>query len=126
MAGARWSESLAKQSIFPSTSTLVSTTGSGTARTQVSVKQRSEDGLWLGVLHRIGTLMSFWVLTSNGKVLLRTTTVQGMTQLEAQLEENKTRMQQAFTAQLSDRVGGNDIIAQDEEGKQRNNRSSSG
>lgn len=59
--------------------------------------------------------MLFLVLTSNGKVLLRT--VQCMTQLEAQLvEENKTRMQQAFTTQLPDRVGGNDIVAQDEEG----------
>ncbi|KAI2511667.1 Reverse transcriptase (RNA-dependent DNA polymerase) [Fragilaria crotonensis] len=71
-------------------------------------------GRWLGVSHRIGTLMSFWVLTSNGKVLSRTT-VQRMTQLEMQLDENKSRTQ-AFSAQLSDRIGGNDIVVQDEEG----------
>jgi hypothetical protein len=72
-------------------------------------------GRWLGVSHRIGTLMSFWVLTSSGKVLSRTT-VQRVTQLEAQLEENKTRMK-SFTDQLTERIGGNDIVvAQDEDG----------
>lgn len=71
-------------------------------------------GRWLGVSHRIGTLMSFWVLTSSGKVLSRTT-VQRVTQLETQIEENKTRMQD-FTDQLTARIGGNDIVAHDENG----------
>ncbi|KAI2495086.1 Reverse transcriptase (RNA-dependent DNA polymerase) [Fragilaria crotonensis] len=72
-------------------------------------------GRWLGVSHRIGTLMSFWVLSSSGKVLSRTT-VQRMTQLEMQLEENKTRMKD-FSEQLTERiVGGNDIVAEDENG----------
>jgi hypothetical protein len=69
---------------------------------------------WLGVSHRIGTLMSFWVLTSSEKVLSRTT-VQRVTQLETQIEENKTRMQ-GFTDQLTARIGGNDIVAQDDDG----------
>ncbi|KAI2499334.1 Reverse transcriptase (RNA-dependent DNA polymerase) [Fragilaria crotonensis] len=68
-------------------------------------------GRWLGVSHRVGTLMSFWVLASNGKVLSRTT-VQRMTQLETQVDENKARMQ-AYTVQLTERIGGNDIIARD-------------
>ena len=71
-------------------------------------------GRWLGVSHRIGTLMSFWVLTSSGKVLSRTT-VQRMTQLETQLEENKTRMKD-FSEHLTVRIGGNDIVAEDENG----------
>lgn len=45
-------------------------------------------GRWLGVSHRIGTLMSLWVLTLSGKVLSRTT-VQRMTQLKAQMREAK-------------------------------------
>ena len=71
-------------------------------------------GRWLGVSHRVGTLMSFWVLTSSGKVLSRTT-VQRMTQLETQLEENKTRMKD-FSEHLTERIGGNDIVAEDENG----------
>jgi hypothetical protein len=74
----------------------------------------SKLGRWLGVSHRIGTLMSSWVLTSSGKVLSRTT-VQRVTQLETQIEENKTRMQD-FTDQLTARIGGNDIVAQDDNG----------
>ncbi len=66
------------------------------------------------MLHRIGTLMSFWVMTSNGNVLSRTT-VQQMTQLEGQLEENKTCIR-IFTDQLTDRIGGNDIVVQDNNG----------
>ncbi|KAI2511697.1 hypothetical protein MHU86_2763 [Fragilaria crotonensis] len=71
-------------------------------------------GRWLGVSHRIGTLMSFWVLTSSGKVLSRTT-VRRMTQLETQLEENKTRMSD-FSDHLTERIGEDNIVAQDENG----------
>ena len=58
--------------------------------------------------------MSFWVLTSSGKVLSRTT-VQRVINLEAQLDDNKARMQ-AFTTSLTERIGGNDIVIQDDEG----------
>lgn len=71
-------------------------------------------GRWLGVSHRVGTLMSFWVLTSSGKVISRTT-VQRVTQLELQLDENKTRTK-TFTDMLTERIGGNDLVAEDEDG----------
>ena len=71
-------------------------------------------GRWLGVSHRVGTLMSFWVLTSTGKVISRTT-VQRMTNLETQVDENKSKMK-AFTDQLTERIGGNDMIIEDGDG----------
>ncbi len=64
-------------------------------------------GRWLGVSLRIGTLMSFWVLASIGKVLSRTT-VQRVTNLELQLEDNKTKCTTLTTA-ISERVGMNDL-----------------
>ena len=48
-------------------------------------------------------------------MVLSRTTVQRVTQLETQIEENKTRMQ-GFTDQLTARIGGNDIVAQDDDG----------
>ena len=47
-------------------------------------------GRWLGVSHRIGTLMSIWVLAASGKVISRTT-VQRVTNLEIQVDENKKK-----------------------------------
>ena len=47
-------------------------------------------GRCLGVSHRVGTLMSCWVLTSECCVLLKTT-VQKVTNLEMQTEENIAR-----------------------------------
>jgi hypothetical protein len=38
-----------------------------------------------------------------------------MTQMEAQLEENKTRMRE-FTEHVTERVRGNDIVAHDDDG----------
>lgn len=71
-------------------------------------------GRWLGVSHRVGTLMSFWVITSTGKVLSRTT-VQRVTNLELQLEENKTKCA-TYTAALQERLGDNELIALDGNG----------
>ena len=45
-------------------------------------------GRWLGVSHRVGGLMSYWVLTQNGTVISRTT-VQRITNLEKQTDEVK-------------------------------------
>ena len=45
-------------------------------------------GRWLGVSHRVGTLMSFWVLTEECRVMSRTT-VQRVTNLELQTDEVK-------------------------------------
>jgi hypothetical protein len=71
-------------------------------------------GRWLGVSHRIGTLVSFWVVTSTGKVLSRTT-VQRVTNLELQLEENKAKCE-AFTTAITERLGGNEMIPIGEDG----------
>jgi hypothetical protein len=71
-------------------------------------------GRWLGVSHRIGTLMSFWVIASNGKVLSRTT-VQRVTNLELQVAENKEKCK-AFTDTLTERLGENDIIMRNNDG----------
>jgi hypothetical protein len=30
-------------------------------------------GCWLGVSHRVGNLMSYWILTNHGRVISRTT-----------------------------------------------------
>ena len=46
-------------------------------------------GKWLGVSHRVGTLMSYYVLQENGTVVSRTS-VQRITNLEQRVEENKT------------------------------------
>jgi hypothetical protein len=71
-------------------------------------------GRWLGVSHQIGTLMSFWVLTPTGMVLSRTT-VQRVTNLELQLEENKVKCA-AFTTVITTQLGNNDFIPVNEDG----------
>ena len=70
---------------------------------------------WLGVSHRIGTIMSFWVLTSTGKILSRTT-VQRVTNLELQVDENKAQFI-AFTTAIDQHIGGNDLAPHDENGE---------
>jgi hypothetical protein len=45
-------------------------------------------GRWLGVSHRVGGLMSYWVLTQTGAVISRTT-VQRITNLEKETDEIK-------------------------------------
>ena len=47
-------------------------------------------GRWLGVSHRIGNLMSYWILTIHGRVISRTT-VQRVTNLELGTIEVKQR-----------------------------------
>ena len=47
-------------------------------------------GRWLGVSHRVGSLMSYWVLTIAGRVISRTT-VQRITNLELGTNETKER-----------------------------------
>ena len=48
-------------------------------------------GRWLGVSHKTGSLMSFWVLMLSCRVVSRTS-VQRITNLELQEETNKIRM----------------------------------
>ena len=45
-------------------------------------------GIWLGVSHRIGRLMSYYILTQKGSVISRTT-VQRVTNLEVQIDDHK-------------------------------------
>ena len=48
-------------------------------------------GKWIGVSHRILSLMSYWVLTVNETVVSRMT-VSRVIHLEAQIDENKARI----------------------------------
>ena len=50
-------------------------------------------GRWLGVAHRVGNLMSYWILTDAGRVIARTT-VQRVTNLEQTTDEVRQRCQQ--------------------------------
>ena len=50
-----------------------------------------EIGRWLGVSHRVGQLMSYWILTSGGHAI-SCSTVQRITNLEKQTDEIKARM----------------------------------
>jgi hypothetical protein len=60
-------------------------------------------GRWLGVSHRMGTLMSYWILTKECQVLSRTT-VQRVTNLELQTEENALRCK-GFNETSHERLG---------------------
>ena len=52
---------------------------------------KTKMGRWLGVLHRTGSLMSFWILTPSCRVVSRTL-VQRITNLELQEETNKKKL----------------------------------
>ena len=47
-------------------------------------------GRWLGVSHRVGNLISYWILTISGRVISRTT-VQRITNLELSTDDLKAR-----------------------------------
>ena len=59
-------------------------------------------GHWLGVSHRVGSLMSYWVLTQKGNVI-SCTTVSRVTNLETQVDSTKSRLQEFDTA-ITDRL----------------------
>jgi hypothetical protein len=70
-------------------------------------------GRWLGVAHRVGNLMSYWILTITGRVIARTT-VQRITNLELSTDEVKANCKeysQRITELLND---ANHVIPQDE------------
>lgn len=79
----------------------------------------SEVGRWLGVSHRVGNLMSYWILTTNGHVISRTT-VQWITNLELQTNEVK-ELCKSYDQRVADILKdayhviphGNDILLQD-------------
>ena len=67
-----------------------------------------ELGKWLGVSHRVGQLMPYWILPILG-IPISCTTVQQLTNLERETEENRRRMnefqralERKWTTKLSD------------------------
>ena len=48
-------------------------------------------GRWIGVSHRVGQLMSYWVLPESG-IPVSVTTVQRVTNAEVSTDEMKSRM----------------------------------
>ena len=61
-------------------------------------------GQWLGVSHRVGSLMSYWILTQKGNVISRTTVSQ-VTNLETQVDSTKSCLKEfdtVITDQLND------------------------
>ena len=61
-------------------------------------------GRWLGISHRIGNMMSYWILTTNSRVISRTT-VQRVTNLEMTTNEVKQRIHE-FDAQKAELLKG--------------------
>lgn len=59
-------------------------------------------GKWLGVSHKVGQLMSYWILPSTGKVI-SCTTVQRLTNLEQSSHEWKLRMNK-FEKDIEEKV----------------------
>ena len=57
-------------------------------------------GHWLGVSHRVGSLMSYWTLTQIGTVI-SCTTISRITNLETQIDSTKSH-QQEFDAAITD------------------------
>ena len=59
-------------------------------------------GQWLGVSHRVGSFMSYWILTQKANVISRTTVSQ-VTNLETQVDSTKSCLQEFDTA-ITDRL----------------------
>ena len=59
-------------------------------------------GQWLGISHRVGSLMSYWICTQQGNVISRTT-VSRVTNLETQVDSTKSHLQEFDTA-ITDRL----------------------
>ena len=64
-------------------------------------------GRWLGVAHRIFSLMSYWILTQTGSVIARTA-VQQVTSLEYQVDENKDIFRE-FDLEIKKRLNEQDL-----------------
>jgi hypothetical protein len=68
-------------------------------------------GRWLGVSHRVGGLISYWVLTMQGTVISRTT-VQRVTNLEKETDEVKAAVIE-FEGEISHRFKEEEDLAYD-------------
>ena len=78
-----------------------------TYRTNAGLGENSI-GRWLGVSHKVGKLMSYWVCTANGNVI-STGNVQRLTQAEQLTDEFKDRMVN-YTTNLHKRLEVKDMI----------------
>ena len=67
-------------------------------------------GRWLGVSHRVSSLMSYWILTKTGARISQTT-VQRVTNLEAEVDENKQLFQE-FNNEVTQRLRDGDMPAE--------------
>jgi len=63
----------------------------------------AEIGRWIGVSHRVGQLMSYWILPSSC-IPISCTTVQRVTEAEKETEEFKEKMMR-FTEKVDSRLG---------------------
>lgn len=75
----------------------------------------TKTGCWLGISHRIGSLMSFWILTNEGRVLSQTT-LQHVTNLKLQTSENKQRTR-SFYRLIAEKLGSAEYFIEDGDGK---------
>jgi hypothetical protein len=66
------------------------------------MEENPQLGRWLGVSHRIGSAMCYWVINSNAQVLSRTT-VQHVPSLERQQDDMRKKIDQ-FTGQLKEKL----------------------
>jgi hypothetical protein len=73
-------------------------------------------GRWLGVSHRVGNLMSYWILTITGHVISRTT-VQCITNLELTTDEVKSSCKD-YDQRVAERMKDQNHIIQEEGGFQ--------
>ena len=72
------------------------------------------DGRWLGVSHRVGIALCYWVLTKSGKVI-SSTTVQHVTQEDNTHPDTHNRIQ-AFDAAVQERLSDTNFVSNDIEG----------
>lgn len=60
-------------------------------------------GRWLGVSHRVGSALCYWILTNNGKVIARTT-VQHVTKLETETRDIQQKIRD-YHVSLNNHIG---------------------
>ena len=65
-------------------------------------EEQAKIGRWLGIAHRVGSDMSYWILTESGKVIARST-VQHITTTDIATDEMKNRVA-TFDANLLTRL----------------------
>ena len=72
-------------------------------------------GRWLGVSHRVGSALCYWVLTKSGKVI-SSITVQHVTQEDNTHPDTQNRIQ-AFDAAVQERLSDTNFVSNDIEGE---------